>query len=175
MIEDNLKLVHYVLHKLNIKQDYEDYFQIGCIGLIKAERAYKEEKGKFSSFAVNCIRNEINMTFRKKRVNTISLDEIVNDERNTKLEDMLSNTETDMLVSVDVKEAVDRALKRTPTKKKAICIQYIREFGESNVSDLGKQHGISKTLAHRTIAEFKEVLKEELKNLGYCIYNEGQE
>ena len=39
LVEDNTKLVHFVLNKMHItmaNKDYEDYFQVGCVGLCKA-------------------------------------------------------------------------------------------------------------------------------------------
>jgi len=38
---------------------YDDLFQTGCIGLIKAAQSYTEGKVKFSTYAYHCIRNEI--------------------------------------------------------------------------------------------------------------------
>lgn len=38
---------------------YDDLFQTGCIGLIKAAQSYTEGKVKFSTYAYRCIRNEI--------------------------------------------------------------------------------------------------------------------
>jgi RNA polymerase sporulation-specific sigma factor len=80
-IELNIKLVHSVCQKFT--GEYEDLFQIGCIGLIKAAKTFKEEKGyAFSSYAIPIIRNEILMSLRKKRVVTISLDEPIREDGN---------------------------------------------------------------------------------------------
>ena len=38
---------------------YDDLYQTGCIGLIKAAQSYTEGKVKFSTYAYHCIRNEI--------------------------------------------------------------------------------------------------------------------
>ncbi|MCM8900582.1 sigma-70 family RNA polymerase sigma factor [Caldicoprobacter algeriensis] len=61
--EDNLNLVHYVLqkhfHKHPNSQDYEDYFQVGCVGLVKAAQNYNPEICEFSTYAVTRIKGEI--------------------------------------------------------------------------------------------------------------------
>ena len=68
LIEDNLKLVYYVIEEFTNKQytkdniflDEDDLYQIGCLGLTKAAKAFDKNLGNsFSSFAVTCIRNEI--------------------------------------------------------------------------------------------------------------------
>ena len=68
LIEDNLKLVWYVINEFtnrgytkdNLIIDEEDLYQIGCMGLTKAAKSFDKKKGaSFSSFAVTCIRNEI--------------------------------------------------------------------------------------------------------------------
>jgi RNA polymerase sigma factor (sigma-70 family) len=56
-VEEHLKLVHYVLrHVLKISaasSNYEDFYQIGCLGLIKAAKRFNPQKGyEFSSFAI---------------------------------------------------------------------------------------------------------------------------
>ena len=46
MIEDNIGLVHSVAKRFRGRGvDYEDLFQSGCIGLIKAVDNFDEEKG----------------------------------------------------------------------------------------------------------------------------------
>lgn len=66
--EDNLNLVHYVLqkhfHKHPNSQDYEDYFQVGCVGLVKAAQNYNPEIGEFSTYAIHMIKGEIKRYIR---------------------------------------------------------------------------------------------------------------
>ena len=62
----NEKLVHYVLNKHFFhKQLDEDYKQIARIGLWNACLKYNPDIGSFSSFACQCIMNEIKMDIRK--------------------------------------------------------------------------------------------------------------
>lgn len=71
LIENNLKLVHYVINEFtkstyterNSLYDREDLFQIGCIGLTKAAKLFDEAKGSFANYAISAIKNEIYMAF----------------------------------------------------------------------------------------------------------------
>ena len=66
MIEKNMGLVHSCAHKFSGKGvEYDDLFQAGCIGLIKAVDNFNEELGfSFSTYAVPVILGEIKRLFR---------------------------------------------------------------------------------------------------------------
>lgn len=108
LITDNLKFVYYIVHKYfsNCGIEYDDLFQVGCIGLIKAANNFDESKKiKFTSFAATCITNEIRMLLRKNKnhISEISIDaEIKNgDDDNSKItfEDQLPD-------KVDIEEEI---------------------------------------------------------------------
>ncbi|MDD4931605.1 MAG: sigma-70 family RNA polymerase sigma factor [Candidatus Colwellbacteria bacterium] len=82
VIEKNLRLVYHIIKKYKggmIPDD--DLSSIGSIGLIKATRAFKLEKGtRFSTYAARCIENEILMAFRHRKKfmkESASLDDII--------------------------------------------------------------------------------------------------
>ena len=64
----NIALVKCVINRHFMKSThvvpYDDLFQIGCIGLIRASRGYDPSKGAFSTYAIPCIRSEIWRAFR---------------------------------------------------------------------------------------------------------------
>lgn len=64
--EDNLGLVHLCANKFRGRGiEYEDLYSAGCIGLMKAVRAFDAERGvKFSTYAVPVILGEIKRLFR---------------------------------------------------------------------------------------------------------------
>ena len=66
MIEKNIGLVHSCARKfMNRGVDYDDLFQAGCIGLVKAVDGYDEGLGfVFSTYAVPAILGEIKRIFR---------------------------------------------------------------------------------------------------------------
>lgn len=70
-------IVGIVLKSLNLNTQDEDLYSIGMIGVVKAINTFNPDKEvKFSAYATPIIRNEILMTFRKKRIiPAFSLDE----------------------------------------------------------------------------------------------------
>lgn len=67
LIINNIRLVRYVIHKMNLHHRADEYYDAGLIGLVKAANKFNPDKGiKFSSFAVTCIRNEILIEIRKE-------------------------------------------------------------------------------------------------------------
>ncbi len=65
-IISNIGLVHSIAKRFNNRGiEYEDVFQAGCLGLIKAVDNYDESKGyMFSTYAVPVIMGEIKRIFR---------------------------------------------------------------------------------------------------------------
>ena len=66
MIQQNMGLVHACAHKFKGRGiEYEDLFQAGCMGLIKATDAFDESRGvRFSTYAVPVILGEMRRLFR---------------------------------------------------------------------------------------------------------------
>lgn len=66
LIEGNLRLVHSICKRFCGKGiEYDDLYQAGCIGLIKAADAFDEERGLcFSTYAVPVIMGEVRRLFR---------------------------------------------------------------------------------------------------------------
>lgn len=66
MIEDNIGLVHSIAKRFKGRgEDYDDLYQTGCVGLIKAVDNFDESKGfLFSTYAVPVIMGEIRRLFR---------------------------------------------------------------------------------------------------------------
>lgn len=65
-IENNLGLVHLLCRRFSGRGiEYDDLYQAGCIGLIKAADAFDSERGLcFSTYAVPVIMGEIRRLFR---------------------------------------------------------------------------------------------------------------
>ena len=66
MVERNLGLVHSCAHRFQGRGiEYDDLFQAGCMGLVKATAAFDESRGvMFSTYAVPVILGEIRRLFR---------------------------------------------------------------------------------------------------------------
>ena len=65
-IENNLGLVHSICKRFNGKGiEYDDLFQAGCMGLVKATDAFDDSRGLcFSTYAVPVIMGEVRRLFR---------------------------------------------------------------------------------------------------------------
>lgn len=87
LILNNQNLIYFILKKYNCIYN-DDLFQIGMIGLIKATEKYDaSRKVAFSSFAYQCISNEILVHFRRQNrksfndfANTVSYNTLINDD-----------------------------------------------------------------------------------------------
>ena len=66
MVEENLRLVHSLCKRFADKGiEYDDLYQAGCVGLVKAADAFNEELGfQFSTYAVPVILGELRRMFR---------------------------------------------------------------------------------------------------------------
>ena len=66
MIQQNMGLVHACAHRFQGRGiEYEDLFQAGCMGLIKATDAFDPQRGvRFSTYAVPVILGEMRRLFR---------------------------------------------------------------------------------------------------------------
>lgn len=82
LVESNLRLVGHTIRKYYPKDlpigDRDDVWQIGCVGLCKAAMTYEPERGfTFATYAVKCIRTEIQHELRKLQAMRRSTDESV--------------------------------------------------------------------------------------------------
>lgn len=66
MIEENIGLVHSIAKRFKGRgEEYDDLYQAGCVGLIKAVDNFDESRGfRFSTYAVPVIMGEIRRLFR---------------------------------------------------------------------------------------------------------------
>lgn len=112
LITDNLKLVNYVIKKMNIfnSSEYEDYYQIGVIGLVYASKTYNSHlKITFSTYAYVCIKNEILKYLKKNEKKYISLEDKIFDE--IKIEDTLIDNDTNVIEKIILNETNDELYK----------------------------------------------------------------
>ncbi len=69
LIEHNLRLVAHVVRKYETSgEDMEDLISIGTIGLIKAIKTFKDDKGvRLATYASRCVENEVLMHLRSTK------------------------------------------------------------------------------------------------------------
>ena len=105
IIIENLKLVNFVLKKMNIsnKSNYEDYYQVGVIGLINAAKMFNyDSKFSFSTYAYVCIKNEILNYIKKNEKNYLLLQESFYDEIN--IEDKIADESINIIDTIIMNE-----------------------------------------------------------------------
>ena len=93
-LKENMGLVYFIIQKHyphSIGDD--DVVQEALIGLWKATLSYDPSKGAFSSYAVQCIHNNIRMYFRRegRHSSSISMNAIVNEENETEFGDLMED------------------------------------------------------------------------------------
>lgn len=96
--ENNEKLVYAVVSKFrSCGIDSQELYSVGLVGYAKALNEFDKDKNvKFSTYAINCIRNEILFALRKDkkaRTNNISMETVISEDKNGNgltIEDTLS-------------------------------------------------------------------------------------
>lgn len=84
VINDYDKIIKYVLKKMSLGRYYDDYYDVGLIGFVRALNTYDETKNiKFITYVYKCIKNEILIEIDKRKsqkrdFKTISLNAVVN-------------------------------------------------------------------------------------------------
>lgn len=96
---ENYNLIHYVLKGFqNTGISYDELESVGNLGFAKALASFNKMKGiRFSTYAINCIKNEVLFFLRKekKHLNTVSFSkELLNDGKGNSftLEETLEDT-----------------------------------------------------------------------------------
>jgi RNA polymerase sigma factor (sigma-70 family) len=128
MVEDNLPLVNIIVSKYvkaNTARCFDDVFQIGCIGLIKAVDKFDSSLGfQFSTYAYRLIEGEIiNNVNRKeeKLVDTVRIDDFVNGYEGQTIQDTLEDESIGEYEFID-NDSFNRLLKGL-TRKQTRIIQ----------------------------------------------------
>lgn len=107
--EENMDLIHFVANKFrNTRLPYDDLYSVCMMGYTKALNAFDKNRGvKLSTFAVNCMQNEVKFYLRKEKkhtTNTISSGTVLSRDKNGndfQLEDILSEQENENVLSIE--------------------------------------------------------------------------
>lgn len=151
---DDRGLIYLVLKKLNLMNKYEDYYDVGLVGLAKAIKTYNPERGiKRSTYYVACIKYEIyrelyleRLDKRAGRKNEVSLNiyvdkETKEDELIDFIADEKKDTEKDAILEIqkeDLKYCIDNFL--TKRQKEIIKAHY---FNEIPVEELARKYKVT--------------------------------
>lgn len=143
LVNDNLKLVHSCCKRFKGRGiEYDDLYGAGCLGLVKAANAFKEELGFcFSTYAVPVILGEIKRLFRDGGAVKVSRSLKELSLRTIKLRDEMSlslgrePTIKELAISLDVSpEEIAEALSSAVPPS---SLSYVNEDGELKELDVG--------------------------------------
>lgn len=172
LVLDNLRLVHYLLHKMGINinsQEYEDFVSIGTIGLINAAITFDESKKyAFSTYAARCIKNEIFMHYRKnnKHEKDISIDEPIKSDEEGALTigDTLEYSESNFVEKMVNKEECIQLV--------SIILNYLKgksrlavlyTMGDVAQRDIAKKLNVSQSYISRIVRKAINRIREAVK------------
>ena len=152
-IKDIIKTFHHM--------EYEDLYQVACIGLLKAIKSYDTSKNiKFNSYMYNVVKNEILMTLRNNNTMKNSNMEEVSTEAQTTddltVMDTLKsdvNIEDEYLIKEEYKELyelIDKYYSKNEMKKN-VMYALLRE--EKQI-DVAEKYGISRAYVNKIYQEF---------------------
>lgn len=174
-IESNIGLVHACCSRFKGRGiEYEDMFQAGCIGLIKATSGFDESRGlQFSTYAVPVILGEIKRMFRDggsvkvgRTLKELSLKATRENERLAKVLDREPTVrEVAESLGVSVEEATEALCAAQPT----LSLTVESEDGASEL-DIATDSGNDQLIEHISLAEVIETLEENDRKLIYLRY-----
>lgn len=174
LILNNIKLIYYVLNKLHLSSESQEYFDIGMIGLCKAANTYDTDKKiAFTTYAYKCITTQIlneirsrNTNKSKINYNTISLSKPIamNDDREMLVEDILAN-DINIEEEICYKETLEelgKCIDKLPPREKVILTYHyglngVREHTQCEIADILK---ISQPQVSRSIKKGIKMLRE---------------
>lgn len=183
MIVENMPLVGYALNLLEYdKSKYDDYFQQGCLQLIRCVDNFKPESGKkFSTYAVKNIKwflkeyiqrdlvvkpPVIGTTGRVRKVEIDSFEKIIyNDgERPIRLEDVLC-LENSMEEESDIEFCLKELLNKEDITFEEYEIFIERIIEERGVRTVASAHNITMKEVKHIVKNTIELLKVKYKML----------
>lgn len=105
--KENINLVYFVVNTYHTYLEKDELISLGNLGLAKAINTYDIDKNiSFSTYAIKCIRNEINNKLRRKEVINISLESNnLSDEMNLK-ELIPSPDSENFILDIEYKEII---------------------------------------------------------------------
>lgn len=174
-IKKNLGLVHSCCSKFRGRGiEYEDMFQAGCIGLIKAVNGFDESRGlMFSTYAVPVILGEIKRMFRDggsvkvgRTLKELSLKAVRENERLSKV---LGREPTVSEIAENLGSTPESVTEALCAAQPTMSLTVENEDGTSEF-DIAVDGGGEKLLEHISLNEVIETLPENDRQLIYLRY-----
>ena len=143
---------------LGYLKDYEELYQIACMGFTKAFNTYKDTKVPFYSFTKLCCTTELLKNFRKKRPDVISYN-----GESCEGKEILDILESDTNLEESVYEKIDTfdSLKVLNDREREVINLIAQGYSQKNIATKFEldQSQISR-IKTKAIKKFKEQYKE---------------
>ena len=175
IVKRNLGLITKVINDLhcryNIIDEYDDLYQIGAIGLVRAAEKYDKTKTKESTYFYTCIRNQILQhftlnTMKKRKEFTISLYTDIGENR--ELIDVIPDSKDieKELITLETRNQVRKALNKMKNRKYKLYVMeyYGIDRPAINMRQISKKYGVSHQCVQECVKRGLEILRKELKN-----------
>ena len=166
MVIDNEKLIYWCMHRYNLLQ-YDDAYSILAIGLCKAAYTYSEEQGKFSTWAILLMLQEIKLDIRRNNSNSRKIQKYCT-SLNTTMKDHF-NHDSDVTLSECIvgssdvwSDMITVDFSKLTKREQEIMSLIISGYTQK---EMEKILGISQSYISRLIAKIKN-------KLGGMYYNE---
>jgi len=177
LVTDNYRLVYYLVNKMGIKpnsQDYDDIVSIGTMGLIKAAISFDSSKNTtFATYASRCINNEIFMHFRKanKYANDIYIYDVMGDDGKGNvitLGDLIEHPESNFIEKIITDESfiklISIALNCLEGRKRLVILYKIGEVSQPNIAQkLNISQSYVSRIAQKAIHKIKEIANDNIQ------------
>ena len=164
LVEDNMKLVPYMLNKCDIpywkmRADEDDFMQSGYLALCMAAASYDSSQGKFSTYACTAIKNALLFEVRKD----MAIQEVPIEKENTFSffrEPDPMNLEETLDKRIFLERITDDCEK---VDRRAVKLVFDHAEGYT-ISEVAKANNMSTRTTVRRISEAKEILRMEYSN-----------
>lgn len=164
LVEDNHNLIYFCLKKYDLPEN--EFYDIAAIGLIKAAKAYNEQEIKFSTFAVNCIGNEIKKEYKKRTLKRIvPNDKLVRADRKIgqSLNDyytIIQNGNENLEERVCTEDLIKKITRKLDDRRKQVLAMLIDGY---NMSDIASAMGVKPQRIFQLRNDIKALLLKEME------------
>lgn len=174
--EENYSLVFYVVKMFqNSGVSYDELVSIAMVGYAKALNAFDKDRNvKFSTYAINCIRNEILFFLRKEKShmrNNVSMGTILSMDKNGNnlyLEEVISSDEKENKLEENIILNEDISLLREAighlTPKEAYIITY--RYGlDRGIIKTQKEIASTIGMSQANVSKLEKSILEKIKHM----------
>ena len=136
---------------------YDDLFQEGLIGLLKAVRRYDGKSSSFATFASLCIRNSILSGARKYGTQSVRTD---NSLPEAETEETVPSAEETLLDGIRARELYDKVLSALSPYEKLVFDMYLKDISYESMSFvLGKDVRSIENAVYRIRNKLKTIVR----------------